>query len=60
MIQQRIDFSGVIKWKNVVKKTATISEKYCNMRETRKNTRFNVAQQCVYIHRSDELFVNPG
>jgi hypothetical protein len=23
--------------------------------ETRKNTRFNVVQQCVYIHMGDEI-----
>jgi hypothetical protein len=38
-----------------MKKIVAIINEYYNMRETRKNTGFDMVQQYVYIHRSDEL-----
>jgi hypothetical protein len=31
----------------VVKKPTTIIDEYCNRKETRKNTRFNILRQCT-------------
>jgi len=39
----------------VMKKIVAIINEYYNMRETRKNTGFDMVQQYIYIHRSDEL-----
>jgi hypothetical protein len=38
-----------------MKKIVAIINEYYNMRETRKNTGFDMVQQYIYIHRSDEL-----